>query len=396
MKKYSKFIVMGLLLIAIAIGFIFIKSKSNEKVKAEMVPNKGTADDKYAISITYGLENDGSLKKWDEVNGIGAQYDIVVYNNTSTDLDNWSITLTVPEGSYVQNLWNGSYKLNGTKLYFTPMEDIEKLPAGYNRPFGFILITPAGTEISDFTKANISAEILYYKTSPLYVMLIIAAVLWTLVTLAMIVHFLTKKYYEAISNRDHEITVQSINTFANFIDAKDQYTRGHSKRVALYSKELAKRLGFSKEECNNIFYIALMHDVGKIGVADSILNKAGPLTMKERKVIESHTTRGGEMLKSFTALNGIVDGALYHHERYDGKGYPKGLRGQDIPLYARIICVADSYDAMSSNRCYRPRLETEQIISELDSNAGSQFDPEIVPHMIDMINDGTAVSLITE
>ena len=108
------------------------------------------------------------------------------------------------------------------------------------------------------------------------------------------------------------------------------------------AKEIAKRLQFPDEKQQNLYYVALMHDVGKIGISDSILNKAGSLTPEERKIIESHTTIGGEMLKSFTAIPGIAAGALYHHERYDGKGYPSGLAGNAIPLYARIICIADS------------------------------------------------------
>ena len=180
---------------------------------------------------------------------------------------------------------------------------------------------------------------------------------------------------------------QSLRTFAKTIDAKDKYTNGHSTRVAAYSEELAKRMGMSKDEQERIYYIALMHDIGKIGVPDSILNKPGKLTEEEMDVIRSHVKMGGEILKDFTALNGISDGAKYHHERYDGKGYCMGLSKEEIPRVARIIGVADSYDAMASDRCYRKALPEDVIIEELKQCSGTQFDPEVVPHMLAMIEE---------
>lgn len=185
------------------------------------------------------------------------------------------------------------------------------------------------------------------------------------------------------------IVDQALKTFANAIDAKDKYTNGHSLRVAVYSREIAKKLKLSKEEQERIYYIALMHDIGKIGIADEILNKPGKLTPEERKIIMSHPAIGGEILKDFTSLPGISEGARYHHERYDGKGYNEGLKGEEIPFFARIICVADSYDAMSSKRCYRDDLDPDTIKKELVNNAGTQFDPDIVKVMLELMEEGT-------
>lgn len=128
-----------------------------------------------------------------------------------------------------------------------------------------------------------------------------------------------------------------------------------------------------------------MHDCGKISVPVNILLKPGKLTDEEYEVIKSHTIYGEKMLRDFSSIEGIDLGALYHHERYDGKGYPHGLSGENIPLIARIICVADSLDAMNSNRCYRPRLTREVILEELENNKGKQFDPEVVEHLIKLI-----------
>lgn len=183
---------------------------------------------------------------------------------------------------------------------------------------------------------------------------------------------------------------QSLETFAHTIDAKDEDTNGHSIRVAKYSREIARRMNFSEAEQEQIYYMGMLHDIGKIGIPDSILKKPGKLTDEEMRVIRSHPSIGGEILKDFTAIEGISDGARYHHERYDGNGYNKGLRGTEIPLFARIICVADSYDTMSSKRVYKNNHGREYILKELKECSGKQFDPEIVPYMVEMIEDGTA------
>lgn len=193
-----------------------------------------------------------------------------------------------------------------------------------------------------------------------------------------------------------DITDQSLKAFAGTIDAKDKYTNGHSLRVAIYSQEIARRMSMSKEEQERVYYIAMLHDIGKIGVPDNILNKPGKLTDEERQIIQRHPAIGADILKNYTAIKGVADGARYHHERIDGKGYCEGLSGDEIPLIARIIGVADTYDAMSSKRCYREPLSQEFIMEELKRVAGTQLDPEIVPHMIEMIEDGTAPVILPE
>ena len=234
-----------------------------------------------------------------------------------------------------------------------------------------------------FTKALRMTE------QPLFWVLLAAAIVAATTAIVIV---LVRVKLSIMNRRQQEyksIVDQALLTFANAIDAKDKYTNGHSVRVAFYSRELAKRMGMSESEQEHIYYVALMHDIGKIGIPDNILNKPGKLTDEERKVIQTHVDIGGEILKDFTALSGITDGARYHHERYDGKGYSKGLKGEDIPQLARIIGVADTYDAMSSDRVYRKSLSEKVIIEELNKNSGTQFDPEVVPHMLDMIKDGT-------
>lgn len=183
------------------------------------------------------------------------------------------------------------------------------------------------------------------------------------------------------------IVVESLHTLARVIDAKDPYTNGHSLRVAQYSRDVAKEMGKSEEEQENIYFIALLHDIGKVGIPDSILNKPGRLTDEEFQIMRRHPIIGGEILEDFTSLSGIAYGAKYHHERFDGKGFCEGIKGLEIPEVARVIAIADAYDAMTSDRCYRPGLSREVAIEELKKNSGTQFDPEIVPFMLKMLEE---------
>lgn len=178
-----------------------------------------------------------------------------------------------------------------------------------------------------------------------------------------------------------------LQVLAKTIDAKDKYTKGHSERVADYSRELAKRMGKSEEEQEKIYKSALLHDVGKIRIPDKIINKPGKLTDEEYAYIKLHPVSGYHILKSFSKDQIIATGAKFHHERYDGKGYPNGLAGNNIPEHARIIGVADTYDAMASNRSYRDALPQNVIRSELEGGKGTQFDPEIADIMLKMVDE---------
>ena len=173
----------------------------------------------------------------------------------------------------------------------------------------------------------------------------------------------------------------------NAIDAKDQYSRGHSLRVAEYSKLIAEELDKDAEDCERIYYAALLHDVGKIGISDAIINKSGRLTPEEYGVIKQHPVMGNQILSSIREYPYISIGAHYHHERYDGKGYPDGLKGEEIPEIARIISVADAYDAMTSDRSYRTALPQAFVREEFVKGSGTQFDPNFAQVMIKLIDN---------
>lgn len=183
----------------------------------------------------------------------------------------------------------------------------------------------------------------------------------------------------------NKMSLQTITTIANIIDARDNYTKGHSTRVADYTALLAYKLGMNKNEIEDIHSIALLHDIGKLGIPDSILNKPGKLTNEEYQVMKNHTVIGGNILKDMSMLKDIDLGAKYHHERYDGKGYPDGLKGEQIPYIARIISVADAFDAMTSDRVYRKHLDSIIVINELEKGKSTQFDPVIADAMLSLI-----------
>ena len=188
--------------------------------------------------------------------------------------------------------------------------------------------------------------------------------------------------------RMEEMSLKMVDTLAVTLEAKDAYTNGHSSRVAEYSVMIAKRLGWSEERIEILHRAALLHDIGKIGVPDEILNKKGRLDDDEYAVIKSHTVVGSEILSTIETLEFARIVAGYHHERYDGKGYPEGLKGEDIPIEARVVGVADSFDAMNSRRIYRDPLPMEVIRSEMVKGRGTQFDPEVDDVFLQMFDEG--------
>lgn len=175
-----------------------------------------------------------------------------------------------------------------------------------------------------------------------------------------------------------ESYLDTIHVLASAIDAKDPYTQGHSKRVTEYSLRMAKYMKFDDDKIEQLEYMAVLHDVGKIGIKDAILNKEAPLDNEEYGIMKTHVTIGAAMLEKVKTLREVAGGAKYHHERYDGRGYMAGLSGDEIPLEARMIAIADAYDAMTTDRPYRKGLSHEIAMEEIQKNSGTQFDPELV------------------
>ena len=186
---------------------------------------------------------------------------------------------------------------------------------------------------------------------------------------------------------------QTAEALARAIDAKDKYTNGHSRRVAEYSRGIARLAGRSEEECEKIYFAALLHDVGKIGISSGIINKEGKLTDEEYAVIKTHPVIGQQILLSIDRMPYMSIGAKHHHERYDGRGYPEQLKGDDIPDIARIIAVADAYDAMTSKRSYRDPIPQQIVREEIVKGTGTQFDPVYAKLMLQLIDEDTEYSM---
>lgn len=186
--------------------------------------------------------------------------------------------------------------------------------------------------------------------------------------------------------KEHELIEQMVAALADSVDAKDHYTSGHSFRVARYADLIAKEVGLDDQQLEQLYFMAVLHDVGKIGIPDGIINKDGKLTEEEYYIIKQHPVIGGRMLEKIAAIPGLYLCAKYHHERYDGTGYPEGLKGEDIPLEARIVGIADAYDAMSSTRSYRNVMPQEKIREQLVRGKGTQFDPDLLDIMLRLMD----------
>ena len=362
-------------------------------------------------------------------------YDFSINNNTKDEVKDFTFKWTFDQDVFLLSAWNGAIEIHQNKdgeqysatipdlrefneqdydfetatfdgevlirmragdyLVYIPSSNVNAMevpiePYEGTTP-GIILYVAIGKDISGTT---LDIEYTFHRllrNEPLFIISLVGLAIWLIALIIFAITSAQIRKYNERHERDNEIIQESIETFTGFIDAKDPYTNGHSNRVAKYTRMIAEEMGYEGEELDRIYYVALLHDCGKIGVPDNILGKPGRLTDEEFEVIKSHTKIGGDILSSFKSLNNVGEGARYHHERYDGKGYPEGRAGEDIPLIARMICVADSFDAMNSNRVYRNKLTKEDIFKEIETNKGKQFDPQIADVLLRLIREGKII-----
>jgi len=194
----------------------------------------------------------------------------------------------------------------------------------------------------------------------------------------------------------HNQVVQTVSSFILAIEAKDRYTQGHSKRVAEYSALMAKKLGLSQEDQANLLYAAQLHDIGKIGISEQLLNKPGKLNMVEYETIKTHPSKGVKILEPLVFLGHLLPAVEFHHEWYDGSGYPRGLAQDEIPFMARIIAVCDTFDAMTSERSYRKPLPLKIAIQEIKDGSGTQFDPQAVTAFLEIFTETLEQKMISQ
>lgn len=402
-----------------------------ENIKIQLAPRSGDSGS-WASDYLKDKRNVTIYKK-----AIGTIYEMEIFNTCDEIVADWTFTMYAPEEMCINNTWNGDFEYHqfsmgtekvqslnlaqfsryeitldhwvtpsGAMLHLSPddyfiyhpNEDLGEGTINSERTnsvggvkVGFIVYTPHDDTnyVIDFSKGEFRYHLhRNVMKNPFFWVLGGLAVLWLSCIISIITVKINLKRYEEQKNRDRKTIEQTMQTFVNFIEAKDPSTMGHSLRVAQYSKLLAEKLNFSELECDQIYWIALMHDCGKLYIPDEILGKPGRLTDEEYEIMKKHTVYGSEILRDFTAIDNIRMGALCHHERYDGKGYPNGMAGEEIPMIGRIICVSDAFDAMNSRRCYRDSLPMDFIIDELQSNKGKQFDPHVIDCMLSLITSG--------
>ena len=383
------------------------------------------------------IYDDGNMLHCDSV---GTIYEPIIYNNSENVVTDWALKIPINEMMWLNNSWNGKMEIhqdvNGEEKVLTidlrdyseydinldyyidhsgPMIPLNKgdyfiyypeetanekpiMPLNMGEAsacFGYIVYIPKQTidYVADFS----GGEIVYYmyanpSKKVWFWVLIVLIFLWEIWT---VISILVSKKIDRIMKQqqlqkehDEMMVEQTMQIIINIIENKDTSTKGHSLRVAEYSQMIAQKLGYTEDESKQIYYIGLMHDCGKVNIPNSILKNPGKLSEEEYEIMKKHTVYGGDILRKFTSIPDIDVGAKYHHERYDGKGYPAGLVGEEIPMVARIIGVADAFDAMNSKRCYRDKLPKDIIMKELRENREKQFDPKVLDCILSLIEEG--------
>lgn len=437
-RIFRFFLVAFLLGILISFSFHAIQVHDfNTSVKKVGTIEDGVTDTNATVSIhPRGLATDTWIKEFNGQGGYGKAtgliYEAQVKNNSEYEITGWSLRVNIHKRCLINNGWCGTFEIHqfdeegaekvqtlnlqdagyveidhfftnqelmiplsdGDYFIYYPSEEANENIVPVNVlgdesyagvKTGFIMyFIGSNMEFADAQLSyNVHADIFASKKAKICVG---AFLIW----ICFLMVYISLAIYRRISYKRLEQYNMFINSamsvFTGFFEAKDSYTRGHSKRVAEYSMMLARACGLNEDELRTVYHIAYMHDCGKTYISDTILKKEGRLTDEEFEIMKSHTTKGAEMVQDFTAIKGLTDGVLHHHERYDGNGYPSGLKGEEIPWIARVICIADSYDAMSSDRCYRKKLYPSEILKEFERCKGTQFDPKLTDIFVSLID----------
>lgn len=344
-----------------------------------------------------------------------------IYNRLSMEIEDWSKTyyasiyfsffLLETAFSCVYNTLLGSVIFNIAvpvlvislyrKLIIPLFQQIKARPMVEASPSLFVLpaiaelffIYRSGVTIylaaaaPDLSQDSISANVILTAFAYILISFIFLS------TITLLKNIVNEQNIKIESEKNVTLTTDMIKALVKTIDAKDPYTNGHSVRVAEYSKMIAKQEYSDTQKIQNIHNIALLHDIGKIAIPDEIINKPGKLTDEEYNLIKAHTITGAQILSEISSYPDLINGAKYHHERYDGRGYPCGLKGEEIPEIAAIIGVADAYDAMTSNRSYRKMLPQDVVRNEISKGLGTQFHPKWGKIMLQLIDQDTSYTM---
>ncbi len=428
------FVILGTILIIFLIAFLFHVIQTNtfnnmdRTVTADSVTMEVTTDIHPRGLVTDAWEKNDAFP--DKV--INAKiYEATIINNSKCLLTDWRLRINIKEDCYLNNAWNGvvevhqfsdkekvqvldlrNYDVEDINLdYYLAGQDLlvplkkgdyivyypddspssAELPLKSTKDYsgqtniGIIMYSLSGdVDLSDY-------EMLYHIhksyfagfSGKIYLFLLPS---WIgLMAVGGIIAWIILGFEGQLIVQKHMLD-DTFNLCAIVADAKDYYHRDHSKNVAKISKQIAEQMGMDKNDCEDIYYSALLHNIGNYAVPEKILSKATMLNDEEKKQVHMHTVRGAYLLEEVKTIPHAAEAAMFHHERYDGKGYPVGKKGEDIPLIARIIAVADAYDNMNREKMYRKKYTKEEIIEEFKKNSGTQFDPNIVDVFLRIID----------
>ncbi len=361
-------------------------------------------------------------------------YEMVVTNNAHTFVNDWNLRININETCYLSNGWCGTFEIHqfgadGKESVQTlDLRDFDyrDIELKYYRadqdllipltPGDYMIYHPDASGISgevpikgtaDFSGMSVCGIIMYsvsgdvdlqhYELSyqldrsvwegPRGTFFISAFFLLTLSLIILATIFVVSVRFEERILSQSRTLKDAFRVCSSLADARDYYSREHSERVAEYARLIAEKMGLEKSDCEDVYRAALLHNIGNVFVSEQILRKNGKLTREEYAEVKKHTVRGAEILKDIRNIPYVQAAAMYHHERYDGTGYPQGKKEEEIPLIARIIAVADAYDAMNNDRPYRNKLMREQIREEFIRNRGTQFDPAVVTAFLDIMGE---------
>ena len=360
-------------------------------------------------------------------------YEMIVTNNARTTVSDWHLRINIRDDCYLNNGWCGKFEVHQfvegeEKVQLIDLRNYkeEDLTINYHLAAQDLLIpltsgdyllyypdsSNVGNEVpiqgtdeysgevvcgvimySRSGNVDLSSYELYYRlhksvwagAAGRFYITVFTVLILSLIILATI-FFVTLRYEERFVVQSR-LLEDVLKVCCGLADSRDYYSKEHSRRVAHYSRLIAEKMGMDKSDCDIVYNAALLHNIGNVFISENILRKNGRLTSDEYAEVKQHTTRGAEVLKDINNIPHAAEAAMYHHERYDGQGYPYGKKENEIPLIARIVAVADAYDAMSNDRPYKMKMTNDQIREEFIKNRGTQFDPAIVTAFLDIMGE---------
>ncbi|MCR4642441.1 MAG: HD domain-containing protein [Lachnospiraceae bacterium] len=438
MKKVIKILTFSVLAISVILLVLFIIHVINVKDFNEEW--RIVTPDSSATQVLVDIHpRGGATDSWlKNDTGLGTDlnakiYELAVTNNAHTSVEDWYIRININGSCYLNNGWCGKFEIHqfdkGKELSQTVDLrdfDYESLEINYYHAGQDLLIPldagdyliyhPDGSDVAgevpikgteEMSGSSVCGIIMYSVSGDVdlssyelsyrlnksiwdgkqgrFFTFAFSGLIMSLLILATI--FLVSVRFEGRIQKLNRDLGDAFRICCSLADSRDYYSKGHSERVAQYSRMIAEKMGMDKSDCDLVYNSALLHNIGNVFVSEQILKKNGKLTREEYAEVKKHTVRGAEILKEIKNIPLAEEAALNHHERFDGSGYPYGKKEEEIPLIARIVAVADAYDAMSNDRPYRQKLMREQIREEFIKNRGTQFDPAIVAAFLDIMGE---------